>query len=195
MPLVFVVLGSAAASLALDRSEAAVEARSSPCQAAVIRFLEAPTGPNFSAAQRGEGKCWSNLGTEHLQALDRLIEQGNKYAARLLAPYVRQLGGGELEDALRALGQFARRDMHDFVKISDSDAITAREFTSALTMLPLDLTDNLDGQLTEMRARRSALDGVTDAGRPERKSAAIAAIDDFIAEIERAKSAAGSQNH
>jgi len=58
---------------------------------------------------------------------------------------------------------------------------------------PRSLEDNFEAQLAELRARRSALEGLSDPALLNRKVAAIAAIDAFIAEVERARASYESQ--
>lgn len=174
-------------------SEAPPSDSRSSCKAAIARFLEAPTADGLSAIPHHGDECWSKLKTKQLQALDALVAGGNKYAARLLAPHVRHLEGGELEDALRAVGQFATHAMPDAVDLCLSGALTEREFRDALTMLPVGLEDNFAGQLTELQTRRSAIGELADPRARELKETAAASIDAFISEVERAQSETEAQ--
>jgi hypothetical protein len=165
-----------------------------PCQAAIIGFLQAPTAASLAKIGHGSADlCRSSLKTEQLQALDKLVATGNSAAAALLAPHIRRLDGGELEDSLRAFGQFATHRMRDFMALAANGALTEREATDALTMLPLELEDNCGAQIAELKSRRSALEGVSGPQVQDRKKTAIAAIDAFIAEIDRARSSFESQ--
>lgn len=164
------------------------------CPAVVTRFLQAPTDASVGGIRNVSDRCWSALTIDDYQRLDRLVETGNERAALLLAPHVRQLDGGELEDALRALGQFASHHMRDFVE-SVSASLTDYEFTDALTMLPLDLDDDLDAQLEEMRARRASLNSIAAPQSLDRRRAGIAEIDKCISEMERAKSEVSAKKH
>jgi hypothetical protein len=67
--------------------------------------------------------------------------------------------------------------------------MTDRNLVDALTMLPLELEDNFAAQLAELRKRRAALEGIADKGAQQRGRAAIASLDKFIGEVERAQSA------
>jgi hypothetical protein len=191
---------SACLSCTLAQGNEGVDERggseSCACHTAVVRFLEAPTSTNFTLIPgTGNSKCWTSLRTKQLQALDRLVAGGNEPAAQLLAPHVRLLDGGELEDALRSLGQFAARHMLSLVKLSVSGALTDREFTDALTMLPLEFEDNFAAQIDELRARRLALEEITDPQMQGKRKAAIASINTFLAEVDRARAAYESQKH
>ena len=166
------------------------------CQAAIARFLQAPTSVNLAQLRHsGADMCRSGLKIEQLQALDKLVARGSKLAATLLAPHVRRLDGGELEDSLRSFGQFATHRMHDFMILAASGALTDRESTAALTMLPPDLEDNFGAQIAELKARRTALEGLPDPQLQDRRTGAITAIDAFIADIDRARSSYESQKH
>jgi hypothetical protein len=78
--------------------------------------------------------------------------------------------------------------MDVFLKLSASGALTDRESTDALTMLPLELDDDFNAQLKKMRARREAVEQSNVSQAEEAKRAAIVSIDRFITEIERANS-------
>ena len=172
-----------------DQGGSDSKVESQTCQTAVKRFIQEPNARNYAAIPKpGDDRCWSALSVEQWQGLDHLTIDGNLSAARLLAPQVHRLDGGELEDALRALGQFATHHMNDFLTFSASGALTDHESTDALTMLPLDLEDDFDAQLKEMRARRKAVEQSNVPQSQKRKRAAIASIDRFIADIERARS-------
>ena len=163
------------------------------CKAAITRFLDAPTADSLTGIPRHGDECWSDLKTRQLQSLDALVAGGNKFAVQLLAPHVRHLDGGELEDALRAVGQFATHAMPDTVELCLSGALTEREFRDALTMLPPGLEDNFTAQLAELRARRAAIEELKDSRAAELKNTATASIDAFISEVERAQSASEAQ--
>jgi hypothetical protein len=154
------------------------------CRTAVAKFFKEPTDSNLKSMSSPDGDtCWASLGLDDYQTLNKLIERGNAPAALFAAPHVRQLDGAELQDTLRALGQFASYHMREFLA-STSSALTDLEFTDALTLLPRDLDDDFGAQLIELRARRIALEQVDDPGLQDRKRSAIAAIDKSISDIE-----------
>jgi hypothetical protein len=163
------------------------------CHSAIAHFLRVPSSTSFAAINpAADNKC-SYFTVEQLQGLDKLAASGDRYAAQLLASQIRTLDGGELEDALRSLGEFGSRHMQEFIGPAVAGAMTDRNLADALTMLPLDLEDNFDAQLAELRKRRSALEGLADKGAQQRGKAAIASLDKFIGEVERAQSADKAQ--
>jgi len=159
-----------------------------PCDAAIDQFISAPTTENYLAIPHHGDLCWAHPKTKQLQALDALVAGGDKLALELLAPKIRHLDGGELEDALRSVGQYSTHGMTHVIEMRLSGALTASEFHDALTTLPLTLVDDFGAQLAELRARRAAIGKVTDPKAQTLKKAAIVAIDAFISEIEHAQS-------
>jgi hypothetical protein len=192
MPLRFTLLSLCLLAPALLYGETS-EREDKRCQTAMAHFLSAPSNTTFAAMDRGvDAKC-SRYPVEQLQGLDKLASHGNRYAAQLLAPQVRLLDGGELEDALRSLGEFGSRHMQEFMAPAVAGALTDRNIADALTMLPLDLEDDFNAQLAELRKRRAALESLTDQGAQQRGKAAIVSLEKFIGEVERAQSADKAQ--
>ena len=190
-----VAIGSTLASAGTEAARRSDSARNH-CQTSVARFLKSPTTTTFDAIPKTTGGgCLPDLTIEQQQKLDSLVSQGNVAAARLLAPQVRRLDGGELEDALRSLGHFSSLHMRDFVALMDTGGLTVREMTDAVTMLPLDMEDNFDAQTAELRRRRTALENQRGSLTTKSAQAAIASLDAFIAEVDRARSAMEAQKH
>ena len=129
----------------------------------------------------------ASLNTEQIHKLDGLVAQGDPSAARLLAPHVRQLDGGELEDALRAFGQYSTHDMRGFLTLASTGVLTKGEMCDALTALPLDLVDHFEAQLGELRARRGAIRKIHNVQQREYAELAVAVIDEFIAQVDTAR--------
>ena len=161
------------------------------CQSAIATFLRDPTEGSLAALSADDHDCWTELRASpaDLQRLDRLAANGNLHAARLLARHLQSLGGGELGDAYRALGQFGALHTEEFLGLALSEGLTSRRVSEAITMLPLDTEENPTAHLAEMRSRRSALDRVSDPQVAEAKEAALAAVDSFIEEIQQAEAA------
>lgn len=83
------------------------------------------------------------------------MEHGNRWAAQYLAKHLNQLDGGNLEDALRALGEFANLDMELFLRFANEGLLSRRELTDAVTVLPVSLSDSPQAQLKLLSARKS----------------------------------------
>ena len=81
------------------------------CHNAVDAFISLPTENTLAALARlDEDGCWSVVGPSNptQDRLNHWVERGNQWAAQYLAKHLKQLDGGNLEDALIALGQFSR---------------------------------------------------------------------------------------
>jgi len=103
------------------------------------RISPFPSASSLRALNNGDaGSCWNSIGTsnEKLQAMNTLVSNGNHSAAHYLASHLKRLGGGNLEDALIALGQFSEMDMAGFLELTRAHVLTSRESSDALTMLP-----------------------------------------------------------
>jgi hypothetical protein len=161
----------------------------SPCEEKLQGFLHAPNAASLAVLKQSkEDDCWSEIGisNERQQALLKYVASGNIPAAQYLAPHVRRLDGGNLEDALIALGQFSGIHMDALFDLVASGALSDGELQRSLIMLPLTLSDEPDAQLAEMKRRRSQADEVSSTALSRYRKAALASIDAFIAEIERA---------
>lgn len=125
------------------------------------------------------------IGTSNpvLGQLNHWAEQGNRWAAQYLAKHARQLDGGNLEDALVALGQFSDHDMERLLIFANKGLLSKRELTDALTMLPSSLSDNPHAQLQLLSTRKSKVTRVTRKDLSQQRAQALTAISDFAAEI------------
>jgi hypothetical protein len=156
---------------------------SSPCQSAVPAFFKAPDGHRLIALD--ELSCWTVIGSsnDNLNRLNYLVETGNRWAAQYSAEHLKELDGGNLEDALIALGQFSNHDAQRLLLFANNGLLSKRELTDALTMLPLSLSDNPHAQLISLQSRRDKVMRVTRADLQKQRAQALAAIDTFVSEI------------
>jgi len=165
------------------------------CSDAVTVFLTAPTDHNYAEIKRVKSdECRSTLTDSQLQSLDKLIAAGNESAAQLMAGHVRKLDGGELEDALRSFGQFSSHNMRNFMTLAAAGGLTEREVSEALTMLPLEFDDDFNAQLSELRARRTAIGNLHEPRFESLAKTAANAIDTFMAQVDRARIDQQSRN-
>jgi hypothetical protein len=111
-------------------------------------------------------------------------------SSQYLAKHLKQLDGGNLEDALVALGQFSDHDMERLLFFAKSGLLSKHELSDALTMLPLSLSDNPRAQLDSLGRRRSNIMRITQKDLSEQRAQALSAIDEFASEI-RSKNPAG----
>lgn len=171
--------------LALD-VPAHANATSSDCRENADTFLATPNASSVVAVSGvNEQMCWPVIGLSNAN-LDRLIhsvEKGNRWAAQYLAVHLGNLDGGNLEDSLIALGQFADHHMERLLDFAKQGQISDHELKDALTMLPLSLSDKPDAQLNVLKARRLRVIKVTRADLGKQRVAALKVLDDFALEI------------
>jgi LmbE family N-acetylglucosaminyl deacetylase len=156
------------------------------CKQAVTMFLALPEKRTFTAlSELGEVPCWAIIGATNpnLNRLNRWVEQGNPWAAQYLAEQLKRLDGGNLEDALVALGQFSDYDMERLLAFANKSLLSKHELSDALTMLPLSLSDDTHAQLVLLKGRRNKVVHVTRKDLFKERSKALVPIDGFISEI------------
>lgn len=158
----------------------------SDCQKLARTFLANPTKNNMEALKVKDGNsCWQVIGSSNvnLEELLRSVRKGNFWAASYLAANLKSLDGGNLEDSLVALGKFSDVDMENFLVLAQKGLISTYEFNSALTMLPLSMSDDQIAQLTAMEDRAKRVKKVARRDLSKQKVSALKAINDFISEI------------
>lgn len=159
----------------------------SGCRERAAQFLSRPSKETLSILgdAANDSMCWSEVGStnESLNRLLGFVENGNPWGAKYLAQHLNRLDGGNLEDSLVALGQFADRRVVELLKFAKSGYLSDRELADALTMLPLSMSDDLDMQLKAMQKRRAHVAKVRSSDLAGQRAIALKAIDSFIAEI------------
>jgi len=156
------------------------------CVKAVDVFLAAPTDQRLRVLSRIDRTgCWTMFAQSNakLGQLNRLAVSGNRVSAQYLAAHLNQLDGGNLEDSLRAMGEFSEHDMEHFLLFARKGLLSNRELADALTMLPLSLSDNPLGQLHSLRLRKSKVSAVRRKDLSDQTARALTAINEFESEI------------
>jgi hypothetical protein len=180
-----------AAIMIVNVGAAHATSNSQGCQMSANVFLAHPNQKNLTALDsNADDQCWRIIGKSNanLKRLLASVSMGNYYAAIYLAKNLKSLGGGNLEDALVALGNFSNTHMTELLDFANKGTISEHELTDALTMLPLSMSDNQSAQLSAMQARRNIVNQVKRSDLANQKSVALKAIDDFIAEIKASQS-------
>lgn len=133
--------------------------------------------------------CWLHVRQRPglVRAMVLQVETGDLTIAHLLARRVRDLDGGELEDALRAYGTLSSQHAGELLALVHSGAITTVEFTNAITMLPLSLSDDFDAQLRELELRKAAMRNIEEPAFQRYIADAVREIDTFVSEINAAR--------
>jgi hypothetical protein len=156
------------------------------CQEAVSAFTALPSERTFaSVSGSDEDSCWAVIESSNT-IFNRLLhwaEQGNRWAAQYLAKHLKQLDGGNLEDALVAMGQFSEHDMERLLLFAKTGLLSKHQLSDAMRMLPLSLSDEPRAQLKCLSTRRKKVLAVVREGLSEQKAQALGAIDEFASEI------------
>lgn len=175
------------AIMASFNSKAFAVANQSGCLEVVAAFAEQPTEATFAAlAKIDRDDCWTQVESSNSiqDQVHHWAGQGNRWAALYLAKHLKQLDGGNLEDALVALGQFSDHDMLRILRFAKEGLISKRELTDILTMLPLSLNDKPRAQLDLIHSRERKIIHVNRKSLLEQKILALRAIHDFASEIQ-----------
>jgi hypothetical protein len=93
------------------------------------------------------------------------------------------LDGGELEDALVALGQYGDLRPVELLMLSHQGTLSRHSLAKAVGMLPLSLTDNMQGQLTAMNRRRDQYRRIAQPELTTERQLALQSIESALAEI------------
>lgn len=145
--------------------------------------------PNQDSLQKVSGsadaRCWALIGESNnlLLKLNDWTKKGNPWMAQYLAEHLKNLDGGNLEDALIALGEFSERDMARLLFFAHDGILSGPELDDALTMLPLSLSDNAVAQLRLLELRRQKVASITRKELSQQRVLALAAIDGSIREV------------
>jgi hypothetical protein len=157
----------------------------SDCEQKSRTFLIRPDKTSLQALSKSHDSCWSVFASsnQNLNKLAKRAEQGKPSAAEYLARHLKQLDGGNLEDALIALGQFSDYNMEQLLSFASNGLLSSHELSDSLTMLPLSLSDNPKSQLALLGARRRKIMQVSRRDLSQQQKLAMNAIDEFRAEI------------
>lgn len=145
--------------------------------------------PNQNSLQKVSGPadagCWALMASSNplLLKLNDWTKKGNQWTAQYLAEHLKNLDGGNLEDALRALGEFSEHDMGRLLFFAHEGILSGQELDDALTMLPLSLSDNPVSQLQLLELRRRKVTSIKRKELSQQKVQALTAIDRFIREV------------
>lgn len=160
------------------------ESKDVECQKALPGFLAMPSRQGFDRLSQ-LGTCWELAASSNanLKQIEAALRQGNRWAARYVAPHLKDLGGGNLEDSLVGLGEFSEHDMVYLLLLRKQGLLSENELSDSLTMLPLSLTDNPRAQLQRLNVRRDKAARVRRPGLSKERDHALSAIDGFASEI------------
>ena len=131
----------------------------------------------------GTFRCPQGLSGAQSQTLDAGARKGDRRAAYCLSVRLPSLDGGELEDALTALGQYGDVRPVELLMLSRQGTLSKHSLADAIGMLPLSLTDDLQGQLTAMKRRQDQYRKITQPGLTTERQFALRSIESALGEI------------
>lgn len=150
------------------------------CYGAVSMFIQRADEKSLAELRAADPKeCWIyfDLCDDRRGALQQRVAEGNRPAATYLASKLKLLDGGNLEDAMVALGQFSDKDMESFLAFARDHVLAAETIEDAVVMLPLETVDEPALQLGEIVKRRNAAAKVSDESLQEYRRSVLAALD------------------
>lgn len=123
------------------------------------------------------------------QALDRLVVAGDDGAAACLSGSLRSLDGGELEDALVALGRYGENKPEKLLLLAHRGILAKASLASAVSKLPSSLSDDLEAQAATLEARRSLFASVVQSNLLVERQLVLRSLASAISDIRSATSA------
>lgn len=118
-------------------------------------------------------------------ALERAAESGDTSSALCLAKHLhlKHLDGGELEDALVALGSYGDHHPRELLLMTKHGQLTDINLADAVRMLSDNFVDQFKAQARAMRARRERFRSVTDPLLASQRGVALRSIELAIREV------------
>ncbi len=165
-------------------------AQTSSCPDRTETFLRSPTKPNYLAIVGSGAKpvanCWAVVGTsqKNRDDLTRLVVQGNPWGIRFVAINLKTLDGGDLEDALRILGEASHSAPGLLLSLNVNGTISDHELAEAATMLPLSFVDKKNESLNELKMRMQGLRSVRDSKLSRPRAYVLKALLSDIRQVE-----------
>ncbi|MBX3690208.1 hypothetical protein [Dokdonella sp.] len=178
-----------AALLACNFSLESFAGETSPrCYGAVSMFIQRADEKTLAELRAADPKeCWIyfDLCDDRRGALQQRVAEGNRPAATYLASKLKLLGGGNLEDAMVALGEFSEKDMESFLAFARDHVLSPQVIADAVVMLPLETVDEPALQLGEIVKRRNAAAKVSEQSLQEYRRGVLAALDAAVLRIKK----------
>jgi hypothetical protein len=148
-------------------------------------ILLAVAGSAGAAPASARPRCPQLKNSASAQVLDRRVEAADGRAALCLAAGLHSLDGGELEDALIALGQFGDQRPAELLRLAHRGLLSKASLADAVQMLPLSMADDLHAQTTALRIRREQFAAVALPTLVAERDLAVRSIESTLADIMR----------
>ena len=160
-------------------------AYSADCEIEMTRFIQHPNSEALNAIKKVESwdsKCWLeiNANKSKRKLLSKHVQNGNKVAISFVAESLPNLDGGELEDALRMLGESLTSHPSLLLRMTNNQVLTQTNLEDSVTMLPLRFVDRPKATRSELKFRLKKIREVKDNSLSEQREIAINALVDAI---------------
>jgi hypothetical protein len=164
---------------------------SAECVSEVTRFLSDPNEVTYGKlvdpyTRVVSDDCWDYIanGNNALQRLLKKVSAGNLWTAIFIARNIDRLDGGDLEDALIALGVSMDKDPNLLLSLHRDGIIDNQTLSSCVSQRPLSLVDDQKGTLLLLKLRKKKILSVKTPGLEDAKREALIQLDETINDIE-----------
>jgi hypothetical protein len=173
------------------------------CLSDALGFASRPNQDNYNAlkdpkTEAVREECWDQINREKIwprnhpiyssqPLLDKVLKKasnGNKWAALFVATNLRRLDGGNLEDALVALGVSMNKNPTVVLRLCRDGVIGQITLKNCVSSYPLELSDNQRGTLSYLDRRRKRILSVEARDLEDVKRAALTYLDESIRHIQ-----------
>jgi len=165
------------------------KSRASDCSALVAQFLNKPSSESREGLERADSGACSKQATdidENFHRLVMTVSSGSDAAAEFLAAQVASIDGGQLEDALIAIGSYSERNLQGLLRLAQLKKISEKHLSESLVATPLSLADKFADQVAVLSGRRELVSKLSDPSLSYLKTQLLQTLDAAIAETKRA---------
>lgn len=169
-----------------------LSAFSSTCDNKLETFLRSPTKANYilivgSSRSEAARYCWpvNGMNQKNRDDLTGLVAGGNYWAIQFVAINIKTLDGGELEDALRILGEASHSAPELLLSLNADGTITDYVLSDAVTMLPERFVDKKYESINELKRRAKSLKSVHNNKFLRQRSFVLKQLSDALQELKK----------
>ena len=129
-------------------------------------FLQNPTSEHFAALKSTDLSSQqlcnqsNQLTYSQTDKLFQYVSNGNAEALRAAVLISECFDGGNLEDYYRSTGIYFTKHPSNFIRVIYEERVSDNDLQYMVTMLPLSLVDNLEGQRCEINKRMTLLEQI-----------------------------------
>jgi len=121
--------------------------------------------------------------SQEVETLISSIDAGDERQMDLAVSLLPRLGGGNLEDTMRALGAASAHHPLEFLRIVKVRDLDRKRVAAIVRMLPLSSVDDDEQKRRLVEERIAALSGVTDQHLREVRDMTVRILEDYQREL------------